>query len=97
MNFLNPQKNRKREQEAFNSPEFLSAVRNIGKALVVEGQFGPGLAKGIVLAGEETRREKELEELAEQEQLEKDREFLEKNRIREVQTNFSSTTKRQRH
>ena len=68
----------KRTRGFFNSPEFLSAVRNIGKALVVEGQFGPGLAKGIVLAGEETRREKELEELAEQEQLEKDREFLEK-------------------
>ena len=66
----------KRTRGFFNSPEFLTAVRNIGKALVVEGQFGTGLAKGIVLAGEETQARKEQEKLIAIEREEQEREFL---------------------
>lgn len=65
----------KRTRGFFNSPEFLTAVRNIGKALVVEGQFGAGLAKGIVLAGEETQARKEQEKLIAIEREEQEREF----------------------
>ena len=54
----------------------MTAVRNIGKALVVEGQFGAGLSKGILLAGEETEPKTEKERLIGIEREKQEREFL---------------------
>jgi hypothetical protein len=58
----------------FGSDKFLSAIRNVGKSLVEQGQFGSGLALGAVgFADEQAQRQL----LAEQEQAEINKLILE--------------------
>ena len=59
----------------FSSDKFLSAIRNVGKSLVEQGQFGSGLALGAVgFADEQAQRQL----LAEQRQAEINQLILEK-------------------
>ena len=47
----------------FTSPEFKRAIKNIGEQLVLTGQMGPGLARGIIASAQE--QEEELKDATE--------------------------------
>ena len=44
----------------FTSPEFKRAIKNIGEQLVLTGQMGPGLARGIIASAQEEEEEQKL-------------------------------------